>query len=604
MSVQIEREELLEAILKLRSDFPLFASSSLKIITKDGNLSPLNLNTAQRIVDDLATRQLAETGRIRIIVLKARQEGISTLVAARLTWRLWLNAYRRGAVIADELARAGIIFSIYERYSDNAPAGVQPSVQRSQRARELGWESDSAITVDTARDTDVGRGSTIHYLHLSELASWAATEKTNARQSFNSVMETVPRLGSEVFIESTAKGFGNLFHNLWEQAAAGENDWLPIFLPWWVDEAYALSPDEVPELVRSEISASTDPFERESQDEGIYWPAETAGDGAFHKLSVEQLAWRRMKIREKNETLQSCPDFTQENPATADEAFLVTGGAFFDEKRLMELSKATRTAKPARWTYVARRLQRSERGSLRIYEMPEETGHYVMGADTATGMEVAASPGAEDGGRDYSVADIIKVGTWQRQPSGAWVVTPCREQVAQFHARIDPDLFAEALYMLGGMYACRTDPMTNKKQYEQALLVIERNHSSGQSAIRRLRDMGYQRLYRKRRANVVGDRKPQMEFGFWTDGGSRRMILDAFAAHVRENTAGLTSPDTVKEMFQFVMNSMGKPQAQEGTHDDRVMSYALALEGERWHVHADSSSIIPGPSRRPTPTGV
>ena len=604
MSAQLERSELLDAILKLKGDFPLFAATALKIITKDGNLAPLNLNAAQSIVNSLAEKQLDQTKRVRVIVLKARQEGISTLVAARLTWRLWLSAYRRGAVIADELARAGIIFSIYERYSANAPAGIQPTVLRSQRARELGWESDSAITVDTARDTDVGRGSTIHYLHLSELASWAATEKTDARQSFNSVMETVPRLGSEVYIESTAKGYGNLFQNLWEQAVAGENDWLPIFLPWWIDAAYELSPSEVSPGLREEIELSTDPFERESQDTGIFWPATESGDDAFHKLSVQQLAWRRTKIREKNETLTSCPDFTQENPATADEAFLVTGGAFFEERRLQELAKATRTTKPARWTYVAKRLQRSERGSLRIYEMPSEAGHYVMGADTATGLEVAASPGSEDGGRDYSVCDIIKVGTWQRAENGSWLVVPCRTQVAQFHARIDPDLFAEVMFMLGGMYACRTDPMTSKKQYEQALLVIERNHSSAQSSIRRLRDMGYQRLYRKRRANVVGDRKPQMEYGFWTDGGSRRMILDAFAAHVREDRSGVSSPDTVKEMFQFVMNSMGKPQAQDGTHDDRVMSYALALEGERWHRHADSSSIVPGPTRRSTPTGV
>jgi len=596
----LDRDAHRQALVRLRGDFPLFAAKALKIVTKEQGLQPLRLNFAQRFVLDLIEQQKRDTGRVRVIILKARQEGISTLIAARFTWHLWLNAYQTGMVVADELDRAGKIFGIYERYTENAPLGAMPSPKRAQHARELAWVTDCSITVDTARDVNVGRGSTIHRLHLSELASWQATEKMNAHDAFNSVMETVPRLGSEAAIESTAKGFGNLFHFLWEQAVAGENDWLPIFLPWWVHEEYTLSPGEVTEALRAEIATSSDDFEREALDEGILWPQEVSGDGLVHVLTVEQLAWRRARIREKGETLSSCPDFTQENPATADEAFLVTGGAFFDEKAIKRLSALTKTITPERRNLVAGKLQHDPRGRLWVWEWPGEA-HYVIGADTASGKMIAARSDDERGGRDFCSADVIKVAQWV-QVEGKWRLEPCRAQVAQFHGRMDADIFAQGLYHLGMLYSCRIST-GDRDEREPSLIAVERNHESGVSTIRVLRDMGYPHLYRKHQQGAVGDRKPTITYGYWTDESSRRVILDTMATYVREDVSGIASSETVKEMHSFVIADDGKPQAQDGAHDDRILSMAIALEMERWHSHGAPSTHYE-PKMASTPTGL
>ena len=165
-----------------------------------------------------------------------------------------------------------------------------------------------------------------------------------------------------------------------------------------------------------------------------------------------------------------------------------------------------------------------------------------------------------------------------------------------------PDVFAEGLYHLGMLYSCRLS-MGDADEREAALIGVERNHSSGQSVLRWLMDKSYPRLYRKRAVNVVGERKPTIAYGFTTDANSRRLILDNLAALIREGTSGISSQETVREARTFVLAEDGKPQAQEGSHDDRIMSYAIALEMERFHSHGASATTWT-PKVAPTPTGV
>jgi hypothetical protein len=65
----------------LRHDFSYYARHCLKVRSKSGAIVPFELNAVQRRVHEAAERQLAGTGRIRLLVLKARQPGISTYVA-------------------------------------------------------------------------------------------------------------------------------------------------------------------------------------------------------------------------------------------------------------------------------------------------------------------------------------------------------------------------------------------------------------------------------------------------------------------------------------------------------------------------------------------
>ena len=89
----------------LRGSHQLYCETNLKIRTKTAGLRPFVLNRAQTIVDAKAEEQKARTGRVRIIILKARQEGISTWAESRVFRGCTLWKYKRGLVLADKIER-------------------------------------------------------------------------------------------------------------------------------------------------------------------------------------------------------------------------------------------------------------------------------------------------------------------------------------------------------------------------------------------------------------------------------------------------------------------------------------------------------------------
>jgi hypothetical protein len=68
---------------RIQSDLPYFAEQMLKIRPKAGGLVPFKFNPVQQKLHSIIEEQRAKTGMVRIVVLKARQEGVSTYVAGR-----------------------------------------------------------------------------------------------------------------------------------------------------------------------------------------------------------------------------------------------------------------------------------------------------------------------------------------------------------------------------------------------------------------------------------------------------------------------------------------------------------------------------------------
>jgi hypothetical protein len=286
--------QLRDTVQKLRCDFPLYAKSCLKIRTKSGEIQPLRLNTAQQYIHKCIEEQRANTGKVRVICLKGRQQGCSTYVEGRLYWRTSLNKGKRAFILTHDSEATSTIFELAKRYHDHAPPFMRPSTAASN-ARELIFDKlDSGYKVGTAGSKAVGRGSTIQYLHASEAAFWP-----NAEDHFAGLMQAIPGgPGTEVILESTANGVGGLFHRLWQEAEAGESEYQAIFVPWFWQEEYRLP---VPQGFALE------------PDELDYCNA--------YGLDMGQMAWRRNKLRELGDPLL----FRQEYPATPSEAFVTTG---------------------------------------------------------------------------------------------------------------------------------------------------------------------------------------------------------------------------------------------------------------------------------------
>ena len=175
-----------------------------------------------------------------------------------------------------------------------------------------------------------------------------------------------------------------------------------------------------------------------------------------------------------------------------------------------------------------------ESGYIAIYHDKVEGVPYVIGGDTA------------GEGSDYFVGQVLDNMTGR--------------QVCTLRHRMDEDLYAKQMYCLG-IY------------YNTALIAIEANFSS--YPIKELERLGYPKQY-VRTTEDTYTRKPKESFGFKTTSVTRPVIIAGLVEIVRESVELLNDPDTLGEMLTFVRNEKGRAEAEEGAHDDCVMSLAIA----------------------------
>lgn len=292
-----EREKAIRQ--RLKDDFEHYAAKCLKIRTKEGKVVPFQLNKAQKYIHQQIENQLANTGKVRAIILKGRQQGCSTYVEGRFYWK---TTHRRGVrtfILTHEKPATENLFKLAQRYYENCPELVRPTASQDNTKELTFGDLDSGYAVGTAGSKGVGRSSTIQLFHGSEVGFWPFAD-THA----TGVMQAIPDSDdTESILESTANGLGNYFHQQWKAAESGLSDYIAIFIPWYWQEEYTKACDEFFE-----------PTEEEHELVKQYG------------LTNDQLNWRRGKIVDlsaggvNGETL-----FKQEYPMNAAEAFQMSG---------------------------------------------------------------------------------------------------------------------------------------------------------------------------------------------------------------------------------------------------------------------------------------
>src|SRR6056300_734145 len=283
-----------------KADFSLFSKEQIRIITKNASQGfvPFEFNQAQSIVNKQIEEQLEATGKVRAIILKARQQGISTYCAARVFWKTFFTPYTRSVVMAHDSATSDALFNMSRNIIDNME---EPPALNKSNAKEILFEHNkSGYRLYTAGAKEAGRGTTPTIAHLSEVAFWQFDEQILAGL-FQGISQ---EQGTEVILESTANGASGEFYRLYQGAMRGENEYIPIFLPWFITNEY-----------------------RRPAPEGFELTLEEEELAEKYELDNDQLYWRRLKIGESGEN-----KFKQEYPASPEEAFLVTGNSVFDQQ--------------------------------------------------------------------------------------------------------------------------------------------------------------------------------------------------------------------------------------------------------------------------------
>lgn len=313
-----QRRVLVDELRQILADFPYYARRYLKIAIKDASggvgHAPLILNRAQRYVHDRLEEQLFEHNHVRAIVLKGRQQGVSTYTEGRYYWKTQLLRGRRAFILTHMAEATDTLFSMVERYHNNMADWLRPAVD-TNNARQLRFPLlDSGYKVGTAGSKGTGRSGNFHYFHGSEVAFWPNAEKHAA-----GVLQTVGRGGgTEVILESTANGPAGYFYSMWSQAVKGIGDFIAIFVPWYWQEEYSQEPPE-----------GWQPEGEESERMRVYG------------LTMAQAYWMHIKnIELGGQPGVICNTFMQEYPCTAAEAFVSSGGDTVVEPALVAAARA------------------------------------------------------------------------------------------------------------------------------------------------------------------------------------------------------------------------------------------------------------------------
>ncbi len=318
----------------------------LKIRTKEGGTKLLQLNRAQREYSRRCSRQN--------IVLKARQVGITTYVAARFFLQTITRPGSLTVQVAHSQESAETIFNIVKRFWENLPEAMKGALVRSRsNVRQMVFPRlDSEYRVETA-DDNAGRGMTIHNLHCSEVSRWPR----GGLETLASLRAAVVP-GGEVVLESTPNGASGVFYAEWQRA--NETEYTQHFFPWWFEESYQ-------EIVEKEKMLPLTAEESELMER--------------HRLSAGQVGWRRKQWK----TLLSLAG--QEYAEDPSSCFLVSGECVFE---LAAIEKAAASA--ANPTLL------EDNGRLSIWFPPQKGRRYILGVDTAGG--------GSDG--DYACAEVVE----------------------------------------------------------------------------------------------------------------------------------------------------------------------------------------------------
>lgn len=304
---------------KLKDDFIHYAAKCLKIRSKTGAVEPFVLNKAQQHIHEQLELQKGLTGKVRAIILKGRQQGVSTLVGGRFYHKVTHHFGMQAFILTHALDATQNLYKMAQRYYENTPLVVKPEVSTSNAKELIFGKLDSGYKLGTAENKAVGRSATIQLLHASEAAFW-----NNAAEHAKGIFQAVPStFGTEIIIESTANGIGNFYHQQWQQAEAGLSDFIAIFVPWYWQEEYV-------KIAPMDFTITADEEELKSQ----------------YNLTNEQINWRRYKIAELSVNgIDGTKAFRQEYPCSANEAFQTTGEDTYIEPDIVMKARKCRAEK-------------------------------------------------------------------------------------------------------------------------------------------------------------------------------------------------------------------------------------------------------------------
>jgi len=539
------------------SDVEAYCRLCVTIRDKRGRQRRLIPNRPQqRFLATLERMRLAGKP-LRVVLLKARQWGGSTITQAYCSW---LQTQRmRGshlAVVAYTATQARWIRGMHTLIIRQYPEDIaRLTIRQYERDPNLHYipERDCIIGVGSVHKPDAVRSFTFRFLHLSEVGLWPEKITVSGSALAQALIGTVPQEEMTlVVLESTARGGGTYFHEQWQRATRGESGYVPIFVPWWEVEEYAftLDRDELEHVART----------LDAQEEQLLHLGAT----------LNHIVWRRAKKAEMSREI----DFAHEYPATPEEAFASSGRPVFDifavqmqREHIREPERGFLRARGIKGADALKdvRLEIHPEGELWVWRRPGDRlgGLLKPGEQVAHRYAIFVDPGGRTDDADWWVATVV---------DRAWLLFDAPvEVVARWRAHTRPDLGAWTAAQLG-------------RWYQNALLAIEVNRFRHRpdwepewslAVLDEIRDH-YSNLYIRQDLEKAG--VPLLQrIGFLTTRHTKAQLISTLMRHLEEGTFVEHDSRALDEMLAYEYQGHGEMGAPPGLHDDIVISTAGAL---------------------------
>jgi hypothetical protein len=522
-----------------------YMENMLYIVDKNGNLIKFKLNKEQRALLRHIEFCLGNGIPVRMIILKARQIGLTTFCVGFGYWHTSMNKNKNYGIVAHRLDSAQSIFEKTKIFYNNIPRELRPqTTQFSSEGikfdKKDGTGINSRIQFATVSE-GVFRGQTLSYLHLSECAFWDG----NVQAIENSLSPTVALAPGTIIIrESTANGY-NQFKEDWDRAVRGDSDYTPFFFGWQDHEEYQLpAPKGFGETLTDKEKKLKEKF----------------------KLTDDQLYWRRRTIA--NDYKGNEMWFEQEYPMTPEEAFVASGTSVFGNETIKagyEMAKAPIDEIDLKSYPVYEKLQ--------IWEYPRTETEKIYAKKSEWNFDKQEY--------EYVDTDLLLEELTYKTPYTVGIDTSglgsnmnqvvvvdntTKRMVARFGTKI---ISEEHLAMIAVEIA---------KMYNDALIAPEVNYSH--EICNFILKLGYKRLYITE--NVTrqdGKIVSGIEYGWKTTTSTKPPIISALRARINADPSCIPDKEFWYEAEYYIMEDVQKNimNASSGHFDDIIMATAIAM---------------------------
>lgn len=530
----------------------------------------LVMNKMQRQMDEIITWHEANQRKCKIIVLKPRQAGSTTMTVCS-AYHQCRKKKTNACIIGDSYEESvASLINMFDNYAAEDTFKWGNTYDRPSGKFSHG----SQILTRTANKPGAGRGLTLQTLICTEVAWWKETSVISAEQVFTSIMNAVADLpGNLVIVESTPNGVSGVYYDTFQKSVTFEDlkagripeDWngfVNIFYPWHEHYEYelSLSPEE-----EAQTMASLSEFEKEQYD--------------LYNLRPGQVAWMRQKIA--SDACRGDEDkFRQEFPSDPNTCFLMSGTPAFPRGPLKRLFDQAELLGPSKmkmgvlqWTDSTEtkavfRQTGEDEAWIKVWEEPKAGHRYSVSVDPMTGQAIGKDP------------DNHGIGAWRE---GYW-----DPATGQWYPDTQVARLCDVAYeKQKGQAACRWDIQVMEPRvamlasyYGWCLIAPELNMDRG--LINDLRKRPRAVIYTMVRFNKV-DQTETTKLGWETGPKTRGPIMERLKSRIRHwdlpgEGVMIWDPLVIKEFMTMVRDEHGKEVAMSGKHDDQVLQAAIALE--------------------------